>query len=72
MTYRKPTTEELNALKKWRDKYGREWKSYLRAAWLSAYYRGSYMGGTDTGTLRNIRNEFGSTWLDKFQFPKES
>jgi len=49
--------------------YGREWKAYLSAAWLSHAYRGRHMGGRDTGTLRQLRNELGHDWLRAFRFP---
>lgn len=62
--------DELNALKAFAAEYGREWKQYLLAAWLSYAYKGRQMGGRDSGILRGIRNEFGSEWLAKFRFHK--
>lgn len=67
---RELTSEELQALQTFAKKYGREWKQYLFAAWLSYAYKGNHMGGKDTGTLREIRNEFGNEWLFKFKLPK--
>jgi hypothetical protein len=61
------TNEERAALLEFKAKYGREWKQYLMAAWLSYAYRGRPMGGQDTGILRNIRNMRGPTWLDRLK-----
>lgn len=61
---------ELAALQDFAAHYGREWKQYLEAAWLSYAYKGIHMGGQDTGALRTIRNEFGCEWLRKFKLPK--
>jgi hypothetical protein len=68
--HRELTPEELTALQDFAAEYGREWKQYLFAAWLSHSYRGLHMGGEDTGILRAIRNEFGCEWLHKFKLPK--
>lgn len=62
--------DELAALQSFAAEYGREWKQYLLAAWLSYAYKGRHMGGRDTGILRTIRNEFGNEWLFKFRLPK--
>lgn len=62
--------EELKALQEFAAEYGREWKEYLFAAWLSYSYKGRHMGGADTGILRQIRNEFGNEWLHNFKLPK--
>lgn len=56
---------EREALLAFKAEYGREWKQYLWAAWMSCSYKGRHMGGQDTGTLRAIRNNRGPTWLDK-------
>lgn len=64
--------DEIAALKGFATEYGREWKAYLTAAWLSYAYKGRHMGGRDTGTLRNIRNQYGVEWLTKFRFTKET
>jgi hypothetical protein len=69
--YRELHADELQALSDFAAEYGREWKQYLLAAWLSYAYKGRHMGGRDSGILRNIRNEFGPTWLlDVFKLPK--
>lgn len=62
--------DEMKALQEFAEKYGREWKQYLFAAWLSHAHKGIHMGGKDTGILRSIRNEFGNEWLHKFKLPK--
>lgn len=62
--------EELAALQAFAAEYGREWKSYLEAAWLSHAYKGRHMGGADAGVLRSIRNQFGCEWLRTFKLPK--
>ncbi len=62
--------DELQALQRFAAEYGREWKQYLFAAWLSYTYKGRPMAGKDTGTLRSIRNEFGNEWLHRFKLPK--
>ncbi len=63
------TAEELEALQAFRAEYGREWKQYLQAAWLSYAYKGRHMGGRDSGILRNIRNNRGCEWLQKLKLP---
>ncbi len=57
--------DERQALAAFAKDYGREWKQYLCAAWLSYSYKGLHMGGKDTGTLRGIRNQRGHAWLDR-------
>lgn len=63
--------EELAAIKEFAKTYGREWKEYLMAAWLSYSYKGLHMGGKDSGILRAIRNTRGHTWLANFKLPKD-
>jgi hypothetical protein len=60
---------ELIAVQAFAAEYGRDWKEYLKAAWLSYTYKGKRMGGQDTGTLRMIRNHRGHDWLDEYQLP---
>lgn len=72
MTQRPLEADELAALKAFAAEYGREWKQYLMAAWLSSAHRGRAMGGKDTGILRGIRNTFGPSWLVDFRFPDDS
>ena len=65
MTRAKMTEDERKALLIFKAEYGREWKQYLMAAWLSYSYKGIHMGGRDTGILRQIRNDRGPSWLAK-------
>lgn len=59
-----PLTDiERQALTAFKATYGREWKRYLAAAWMSESYRGIRKGGHDTGILREIRNQRGPAWL---------
>ncbi|ESW92667.1 hypothetical protein NKL07_21905 [Mesorhizobium sp. C280B] len=58
------TPEELAAVQAYAAKHGRMWKSILRGAWLG---QPPY---DDTGTLRNLRNTHGPSWLDGFKLPK--
>lgn len=57
------TDEERAALIAFKAEYGREWRQYLMAAWLSYSYKGRHMGGRDSGILRTIRNMRGCDWL---------
>lgn len=61
------TSEEREALTAFKAEYGREWKQFLMAAWLSYAYKGRHMGGRDTGILRSIRNDRGGDWLRKLK-----
>lgn len=63
--------DELAAIKDFAKQYGREWKAYLSAAWLSHAYKGKHMGGADRGILRSIRNNYGHAWLRNYQLPTE-
>lgn len=65
--YRPLDLAEHVALAAFAKEYGREWKQYLMAAWLSHKYKGVHMGGKDTGTLRQIRNSRGHSWLHDFK-----
>lgn len=68
--FRELNTDEMKAVKDFASEYGREWKQYLMAAWLSYAYKGRHMGGQDTGILRYLRNDLGSEWLHGFKLPK--
>lgn len=61
------TEEELEAVRKFAKEYGRDWKAYLEAAWLSHSHKGLHMGGKDTGILRYLRNTRGHSWLKSFK-----
>lgn len=61
------TETERAALAAFAEKYGHQWKAYLKAAWLSYSHNGRHMGGEDSGTLRAIRNQRGMRWLEKIR-----
>lgn len=69
--HRELEPHELEAVKAFAKEYGREWKQYLMAAWLSHSYKGRHMGGQDTGTLRYLRNTLGHDWLMDYKLPKD-
>ena len=56
------TAEQLAALRDYADSHGRTWKAQLNFEWMT---------GTARGTLQQIRNQFGPTWLMRFKLPKE-
>lgn len=60
---KEPSCEQINALRKWAEKHGRNWKSALREAWMT----GNYGLFDDAGYLQQIRNQFGPIWLVKFR-----
>ncbi|HUE25079.1 MAG TPA: hypothetical protein VMQ86_25570 [Bryobacteraceae bacterium] len=51
------TREQLSALESYAGQHGRTWKHQLWHAW---------MNGTCYGELMQIRNQFGPTWLTRF------
>jgi hypothetical protein len=53
---------QLYALEVYAREHGRNWKSKLNLDWMT--------GGT-TGTLQQIRNSFGPTWLTRFNLKRE-
>lgn len=54
--------EQLTALSNYALKYGRNWKSSLRDAWMS----GDYCGFEQSNYLQQVRNSFGPSWLVRF------
>lgn len=56
------TPEQLAALKEYAARHGRYWKNKLSSDWVRA---------RDTPLLRQIRNQFGPTWLINFKFKDE-
>lgn len=69
----KPTTPALNAeqhaaLAAFAAKYGRTWKSVLLGKWSNGSDDREPMGGL----LRQVRNTFGPSWLEKFRFDDET
>lgn len=63
--------DDVATLQRFAAEYGREWKQYLMAAWLSYSYKGRHMAGRDTGTLRTLRNTHGQEWLERYKLPKK-
>jgi hypothetical protein len=61
------STEQLNALRTFANANGRNWKSSLNDAWSTGRYR-NYNGTDDEGSLQQVRNTFGPSWLVKFSF----
>lgn len=57
-----PTPEQIEALRAYRDRHGRRWKSRLLAEWLSST-------GDEVPELRQVRNTFGSSWLLSYRLP---
>ena len=51
------TVEQLAALQRFANKFGRNWKSHLLQIWQNDYI------GPDAPVLRQVRNELGLTWL---------
>ena len=51
-----PAPEQIDALRAYRDRHGRRWKSRLLAEWLSST-------GGEGPELRQVRNTFGPSWL---------
>lgn len=57
-----PNEEQLNAICAFADKYGTNWRTELLSAWIY---------GTDAREpnghlLRQVRNQFGPRWLERF------
>ena len=61
-----PTTEQMEALKRFAEVHGRTWKSQLNDMWMIA----AYSGNPDAHLLQQVRNQFGPSWLVRFRFPK--
>lgn len=53
------SADQLQVLKDYAEKNGRNWKSKLNDDWYHA---------RQPGLLQAIRNTFGPTWLTKFKF----
>ncbi|MDE9429868.1 hypothetical protein [Xenorhabdus bovienii] len=57
--------QQQHAIQSVIDIYGRTWKSKLLNNWINSKY--PYSLSNVSGTLQQIRNEFGSSWLSKFK-----
>lgn len=58
-----PTPEQLEAIRRFAEKYGVQWKAELRDQWMSG--RDAYH--PDGHLLRQVRNQCGPQWLAKFK-----
>lgn len=66
-----PTSAQIEALRGFAQRHGRNWKSKLKAAW--AY--GKYERHPDAYLLRQMRNTYGPKWLTRFsltRFPAQA
>ncbi len=65
MNHKTLNQEELDALKAFANRHGRNWKSVLREAWMNA---------SEPGILQQLRNDhgFGPSGLISFRFDKET
>jgi len=61
--------EQLAALRTFARANGRSWKSHLNDAWSTGNYH-RYSGTDDYGSLQQVRNQFGPSWLVRFSFDK--
>lgn len=61
--------EQLAALVVFAKANGRSWKAALNHCWSEGCYR-KYNGTDDEGSLQQIRNTFGPSWLVRFSFNK--
>lgn len=57
------TLEQLERLLEFKAEHGRTWKDTLRHMWMN----GQDANQRDGGLLRQIRNNFGPTWLNNFR-----
>ncbi len=56
------TDEEVAALRAYKAREGRSWKTALWAAWMNAQ---------PAGLLLDLRGSHGPTWLASYRMPKE-
>lgn len=61
----KPTREQVDALRAFAGRRGRNWKSKL----LSMWFNGRDASEPNGHLLRQVRNQLGPTWLMNFRFP---
>ncbi len=57
---------QYTALKKASDFFGQSWKAKLKDCWMKSEYPTTLK--PYKSELQQIRNKFGSTWLNAFQF----
>lgn len=66
-TYEFLTPGQINALQKFANANGAQWKSKLNYCWSTGRYR-EYPGTESYGELQQVRNIFGPGWLIKYSF----
>jgi hypothetical protein len=66
------TEDQLAALRSYSNTFGRTWKSKLNTAWFNGtdVYEANERGESIGYLLRQVRNQFGPSWLVKFSFAK--
>lgn len=66
----KPNREQLNALRKYAQRHGRNWKQSLRDVWFNGRY--DWDGDGDISCyLQQVRNQLGPSWLTNFKLEAE-
>lgn len=63
------SAEQLRALQAFAKANGPRWRLALNDAWMTGRYD-RYNGTDDEGSLQQIRNAFGPSWLVTFSFKK--
>jgi hypothetical protein len=63
-----PNKEQLDALKRWAKKHGKDWKKKLQVAWMNSNYGYDFEG---SGYLQQVRNQGGPSWLSKFDLKED-
>lgn len=56
-----PAAEQLAALRRWKERYGKGWRGRLLRAWETDQYPGEAV--TDIATLRVLAQDYGPDWL---------
>ena len=57
------TSAQLEAVKTWRESFGREWRMKLNEAWITGNYKG--VNKDMAASLQAVRNTHGPDWLRK-------
>ena len=63
------SADQLQALRTFAKANGRSWKFKLNHAWSTGRYH-DYKGTDDYGSLQQVRNRFGPSWLVRFAFDR--
>jgi hypothetical protein len=56
------TQSQIESLTSYAEKHGKSWKSKLITSWSR--------GGNHGPDLQEVRNQFGTSWLASFKFPR--